>query len=266
MNRTYAIINYHEDRDIFTNILDKMERLSDNTYYVFYKNTLPDIASRYSDVIFVKIDPAVIKSRSATKNFVSKYLLEKQIKGFVHVIEDSVDFTSDIDKQNSFNTAIESMLTTFKINVWFNTVTDPCNYVFEKYNPRFVVKMDDQKYCSKFKNDIVWTSHSNTAYIIYNMDNITFEEMRFDEKFNIPMFYILEFLARKRNNGNGFMNMYPTIPEEVGVFKKCNSYETNQIAFKSFPQEEAIFKSMNINMQAEMNVDNVMQFIETHIC
>ena len=50
MNRTYAIINYYKDRDIFTNILDKMERISDNTYYVFYKD-MPNVdLSRYSDI------------------------------------------------------------------------------------------------------------------------------------------------------------------------------------------------------------------------
>jgi hypothetical protein len=222
--------------------------------------------SRYSDIKFIKIDNNVIDSRSATKNFVSRYLLDAGTTGFAHVIEDAVNFTEVLTKQCVFNNAIESMLTTFNINVWFNTVTDPCNYVFEKYNPRFTVKMDDPKYQSKFNNDIIWTSHSNTAYVIYNMDNITFEEMRFDEKFNIPMFYILEFLARKRANGNGFMNMYPTIPEECGVFKKCNTYETDQSAFNMFKQEENIFKSMNINMQAEMNVDNIMAYIEKHIC
>lgn len=265
MNRTYVIINYYKERDIFTNILDKIERNLENTYYVFYKN-MPEIdLSKYSDIKFVKIDNAVVESRSATKNFVSKYLIEHNTKGFVHVLEDNVEFFGDFETQTKFNNAIENFLSTFKINVWFNTITDVCNLIFNKFNPRFTIKMDATKYQSKFSNDIIWASHSSTSYIIYNMDNITIEEMLFEEKFKIPMFYILEFLARKRASGKGFMNLYPTVPEEKGVFRKLDNCEMNQTAFKSFNEEENIFKSMNINMQADMNVDKIFEFIENSL-
>ena len=60
MSRTYAIINYYsEERDIFKNILDKLQRNSDNTYYVFYKKMPTVDISRYTDIKFVKIDSSM---------------------------------------------------------------------------------------------------------------------------------------------------------------------------------------------------------------
>lgn len=266
MSRTYAIINYYsEERDIFKNILDKLQRNSDNTYYVFFKKIPTIDISPYTDVKFVKIDSSIVESRSAVKNFVLKYFLENSIKGYVHVIEDSVEIIGDYFTQDTFNSEIEKFMETFNLDVWLNTTTDECNYVFEKFNPRFIIKMDDTEYAAKYSNDIIWTSHSNTSYMIYNFDKIIFDEIKFDERFNIPMFYILEFLSRRRSQNKGFMNMYPTICFEKNVFKKQKKLFVNQTAFKKFKEEESLFKSLNLNMQATMNVDEIFEFIKTNL-
>lgn len=266
MSRTYAIINYYgEDRNIFENILDKMQRNGEDTYYVFYKEMPKFDATKYADIKFVKIDNSVVDSRSATKNFVLKYIFENVKTGFVHLMEDSIQFIGDIDTQTTFNNEIEKFISIFNLGVWLNTTTDECNYVFEKYNPRFTIKIDNESYSNRYSNDIIWTSHANTSYVIYNLDKITYDEVKFDDRFKVPMFYILEFLARRRSQNKGFMNMYPTIMAERGVFSKIKNIKVDHSAFKNFSTEEILFKSLELNMQPTVNVDEIFEFIKTNL-
>ena len=82
--------------------------------------------------------------------------------GVLHVIEDSVVIKDSLD---SFLDAIEQAMDVLDYSVWFNTICDPCNYVYSKMNPRVSVLLDSDRISGlglNFKK-VLFTSHSNTA-------------------------------------------------------------------------------------------------------
>ena len=153
-------------------------------------------------------------------NFISKQILDEKIGGFVHVIEDKIQIYGNPSK---FLDEIEKMMIVFRLKSWFNTSCDPCNFIYSKYNPRMYVAIDEPEAEKKYKKTISWCSNANTLWVCYNMDACSFDDIRFEENFQYPMYYIIEFLARRRNSKSpgelNYMNYYPSVEEELGVFK-----------------------------------------------
>lgn len=95
-------------------------------------------------------------------------------------------------------------------SIYFSTATDPCNYVFSKFCPRLVVHIDEPSIQNSLKlpDVLSFTSHSNTAWTIYDY-SATSEMQKYDERFSIAMFMIIEYLARRKHSNNKslyFMN------------------------------------------------------------
>ena len=161
---------------------------------------------------------------SRLRNFVSNMLLDEKTTGFVHVIEDKIEIFGEPCR---FLDEIERMMTVLKLKSWFNTSCDGCNYVYSKYNPRLYIAVDEEEAKKRYDKIVAWCSNANTGWICYNMDAVSFEDIRFEEKFRFPMYYIIEFLARRRNTKKpgqlDYMNYYPSIEEELGVFRYDDS-------------------------------------------
>lgn len=87
--------------------------------------------------------------------------------------------------------------------------------------------------------------------------------MKFNESFDIPMFMIIEFLARRRNSKRFdqlyWMNMYATIPEEVGVFKIDPESNEQPISQEKMAEEDAIFKKLEVNYAPDNNIDEILE-------
>jgi hypothetical protein len=168
------------------------------------------------------IDIPVDKEDSDTKikNFVSKYFFDNSFNGFLHIIEDGIEIYND---PTTFLSEIEKMMSKLHIKTWFNTVTDVCNYSFNIYNPRFSVDLDEPTVKEVYDKTIYWTSHANTSWVCYDYSIATYDDVSFNESFTIAMFYIITFLAERRNHKKDgelyYMNFYPSIKDEIGVFR-----------------------------------------------
>lgn len=67
----------------------------------------------------------------------------------------------------------------------------------------------------------MFCSHSNIQWNVYNLEKADDNELFFDEKLTIDMFFIIEFLARRRNSHPGslyYMNQYVTCASEQGLY------------------------------------------------
>jgi GR25 family glycosyltransferase involved in LPS biosynthesis len=131
------------------------------------------------------------------KNFVIDYFKEAGFKGFAHILEDNVIFFKDPSK---YLTTIEKTMSFLDYDIHFSTVTDPCNYIFSKFNPRITLDIDNQTLLDLgLTSAISFTSHSNAAYIIYNFNAFVNTEIpKFNESFSVAMYMIIEFLARRK--------------------------------------------------------------------
>lgn len=253
--RTFAIINTHKDADILGSIIEKLPENSE--IYVFQEENFRKIEK--DGVKTVNFPSEIADHGSKVKNSVSKYFFDANFKGFLHVLEDSVEIFGET---STFLDEIEKMMAKLNQKSWFNTVTDPCNYAFKIYNPRFSVEIDEPSAKMVYDKTIYWTSNANTTWTCYDYSKATFDDVAFDEAFRIPMYYIIKFLAERRNHKKGgelyYMNFYPTIKDEIGVFRAVSFPEKDTTTQKDFENESRMFESYGINHGADMAVEPVM--------
>lgn len=209
-----------------------------------------------------KVIPSSCDTLAKARNYVNQEIKNSGFNGILHVIEDSVVIKDGLD---SFLDAIEQAMDVLDYSVWFNTICDPCNYVYSKLNPRVSVLLDSDRIASlglKFKK-ILFTSHSNTAWIAYDFSKVEDDLLKFYEEFNIPMFMIIEFLARRRNSRKADqlyrMNMYMSIDDEVGKFEMANNIDSPDP--KEMDRENVIFKSLDIGFSPDNNVNELLEVL-----
>lgn len=184
------------------------------------------------------------------------------LKGFIHVIDNTVEVLKD---PAPFMKQVENLMAVTDLNCFFGTVTDGCNRVYKKYNPRLRVALDKDEYKNfGIGSNVVFCSHSNIQWITYNIDKADDNELFFDESFTIDMFFIIEFLARRRNSHPGslyFMNQYITCDEEPDVYRidESLSREPRFDLQEAMASEDALFKSKNINYAPDNNIDVVLE-------
>ena len=140
---------------------------------------------------------------------------------------------------------VEKMLDALDLNSWLGTVTDGCNLVYTKYNPRLRVKIDRPDYKEKLGVDeLVFCSHSNTQWMVFNV-----------KKGDV---------ARRRNTHPEslyFMNQYVTVPSELGTFvnREVNESDKEIESPEAMKQEDDLFKSLKVNYAPDNNIDLVLE-------
>ena len=204
---------------------------------------------------------------SKIKNYILNEFEKVEFKGFVHLIEDNVIFFKD---PKEYIDCVEKTMDFLDYDIYFSTVTDPCNYVYSKFNPRITLDIDDASLVEcGISRAISFTSHSNTAYTIWNFANLIQNGVpKFNENFSIAMYMIIEFLARRKNTKNAgqlyFMNQYLSVAEEN---KTYGTLDVKQNISKSImASEDAIFKSLNVNHAPDNNIDHILDALYSKMC
>ena len=180
---------------------------------------------------------------------------QKDRQRFLHVVPDSIELLSDPTKLID---AVESMMQHLKLESWLSTACDSMNYVYQKYNPLMKVLLDGDDAVAAGTSQIVFTSHANTSWTCFDLD-ADIEKLKFNELFTVPMYYIIEFLARRRATSDGldFMNMYPTVAEEQGVFKTV--YAGTKPSDDMLKEEYEKFNNLGLDLTPTSNVDQVLE-------
>lgn len=266
--RTFVILNVNDGVDICENIIKKLPNNSNILVYAreSLKNT--DFVNTFtsfngnSNISLRFYDDDIRFKQSNLRNFVSKQLIDEKITGFVHIIEDIVKIYNNSE---IFLDKIEQMMQILNLKSWFNTSCDQCNFVYSKYNPRLYIAIDDERMKNVYDKTIAWCSNANTLWTIWNYDMCTFEDLRFEEKFQFSMYLIIEFLARRRNTKKSgelyYMNYYPSIPEELNVFKCMDVKNGKQFTNDEINNEGKIFKEMCIDNHADTDINVLMEDI-----
>ena len=206
------------------------------------------------------VDVLPEESEPKLRNRLNAGMKAEGFAGFHHVVHGSVELLGQISQ---FLIELEAMMRVLDYRVWLNTVCDGCNYVYNKYNPRVTVQADVPE-CEKagLLGDICFTSHSNTAWMCYDMSAATDSQLRFDEDFTIPMYWIIEFLARRRADGAKtdlyFMNQYLTVCSERGLFRQMRTAAPETQDVKKQAEEDRLFRSKKIDYSVDNSVDMIL--------
>ena len=255
-NRRVAIICWNSNS--IQQVAKTYEMLKDEDCVLYVKDGI-DVSSIDAFKVFM---PADVDTPAKAKNYVIQN--EKDAgndEEWLHVVEDTIDILKD---PLPFMNDVEQMMKVMDINSWLSTVTDGCNYVFKKYCPRFNIVVDDEE-CQKLElKEVIYCSHSNTQWMVFNLKNSDADELHINEDFKIAMFWIIEYLARRRNTHPGsmyFMNQYLTVPSELGTFVNIEQNESDKDAEskEQMAVENAKFKEMNINYMPDNSIDMVLE-------
>lgn len=223
-------------------------------------------------VVFAGKDPAIqgaeyaevpsetLGHETKARNFVNSFFRKAGYTGFLYVAAGAVSFSAD---PSSFFASLEAVMRGLDYGVWFSTVTDRCNFVYNKYNPTVEIGLDiPELKIDGFPDRLAFTSHSNTGLVVYDFGSRTQNAVDLDERFEIPMYFIIEFLARRRNRKNPgqlyFMNQYLTVPEEHGLFTVVQ-FEWRKFGREDFKREDALFKSMNVDYKPDNDADLMVE-------
>lgn len=209
-------------------------------------------------------------SETARRNAILKKYEAEGFGGILHVISDDVNIVCD---PSGFIDDLESMMREFDYPLWLSTVTDPCNYVYSKYNPRLTLANDMQEMRDAgIRYGLSVTSHSNTAWMAYDMAALAGQREieYFDERFNVSMFYIVELLARRREHRRPgqlfYMNQYLTVTSERGVFKPAPDLpQIRQTTQQEMQDEDEKFKAMGVKYEPDYGMDAVLDAIAEKI-
>ena len=231
------------------------------TVQLFMLDSLPqfkdgEIKGNYETIAF----PKEIDSIPKRKNFMFDYAKSKGFNGFMHIVEDCIALDRD---PMQYIEKIEKTMDVLDYNVHFSTVTDPCNYIFKKFNPRLTLDIDDENIKTRLglPDRISFTSHSNICWTIFNFNKLGDDIPKFDEKFTIAMYVIIEYLARRRAQKKEgqlyFMNQYLSISDEIGSFHQIDVGPEN-IDQQKMKEEDGIFKQMKVEFAPDNNLDAVL--------
>ena len=270
--RSFVVISVHDDVDIGKNILKMLPKESKILVYMRKSLENGDFSRKIQDFdsekqIFVKYYPDELRfNGSKLRNFVSHELFDEKTAGFAHIIEDNVEIFNSPDV---FLDKIEEMMSVFQLNTWFETSCDGCNLVYSKYNPRLYIAVDEPEAKKHYDKTIAWCSNANTLWVCYNMDRCAFEDVRFEEKFQFPMYYIIEFLARRRNTKKpgqmDYMNYYPSVPEELDVFRCIDVKGGRNFTNEEIKAEGQLFSEMKVDNHPDSSVDMLMEDMRSKI-
>lgn len=254
-----AILCLTKDSPIESNIIAKLAAVQDVKIFVYSKDRYE--AGDHGLVENIEI-PSDCDTSSKMHNFVVRDQHAKGFTGILHVVEDVVEITNETTK---FFDDLSKLMHAIKLDVWLNTVCDGMNYVYSKYNPRLVIEFDEDRWQKFGLDGIAFTSHSNAAWIAYNMANYSDAAFLFDEQFTVRMFMIIEFLARRKVMNAGktslcLMNMYPTVKSENGVFKLISQYD-EKVSDNVMKEENDRLVSMNLNITPDNLIDNVLEIL-----
>ena len=238
----------------------------------------------YEGVNVVEVDDDTAKSDSKLRNFVIRKFYTAPESGWLYMMDEELEIIN-ANGFKQFFTDLERMLDVFGMNAWLNTQTDGMNHVFDRYNPRFTVVPDDgimDKILGTSK-PIHWTSHANTVLMALNLSCENWERFLFDEEFNIPMYYIVDWICRQKEENEKtddpdfhwhWMNLYPTVDSENELFKlvEWNKRGLDPSSWKEpnyrdepgrddFTREQELFDKRGHNFSFTANPDPVFKFM-----
>lgn len=271
--RKIVILSLADGVDLNENIVKWFPKEQEIVVYMRESNKNGDYhrkieSYRQENPVNVNFYPDELReNQSKLRNFVSNDIIQGKTRCFVHVLDNSVQILRSPDQ---FLNKIEEMMLVLGLKSWFNTSCDMCNYVYQRYNPRLYVMVDEEQARKIYDTTVAWCSNANTIWTCYNMDICKYEDMRLEERFRFSMYYIIEFLARRRNTklpGQlDYMNYYPSVKEELGVFKTAELDEVCHISDDEIKAEGEIFsKEMKVDNHPDQSLDQIMSDMRNRI-
>ena len=148
-NRVFAFVQLDEkNRTCLEKAVQKLLSLGvEGEVHVFAK---PDESINVADsrVQVHQVPNESAESEPKIRNYVNKFFKDSRFSGFLHVVSDGVELLDGLSK---YADEIEHVMDVLDYSVHLATVTDPCNYIYNRYSPRVTVHIDSQEHREKLQ-------------------------------------------------------------------------------------------------------------------
>jgi len=257
MRRTFAVISKNPECDANVGkMVPLLKSVPESDVVVF-------TAGKQVDGVENVSIPSELNTEPKIRNWINRRFDEACFSGFLHVISDTTELLKD---PAPFVADIERMMAVTDYSLWFNTACDPLNYAYAKYTPSLTIEADHPDIAEKtgIIGNIHVASHSNTQWVAYDFSKLAGSDLlRFDEDFSVPMFYIVELLARRRNTARKdqlyAMNQYLTVGSEPGTFRILRIDIGRKETEDDVKRENELWQSKKINFRPDYNVDALLE-------
>ena len=249
-------------------LMEVAKKLPGSKVYVFQTSDAKQPETPRPGVVYVDIPKGTAKKDEEAKihNAVIRYFkLENATSGQLYVFDERLEVNGD--NLCAFVPKLERFMSVFGYRVWLNTFGDECNFVFDRYEHRWEIDIDVDKYKAVWAEPVRFYTNCNFDFVVYDLDQTEASELLLDEQFKIGMFFILEFIGRKikANVPGFFMNAYPSIDGEKGLFVKHDKADFKVPEEKVFAAEMEKFKSMGVRQEAVKDPGCVVKYLSSRL-
>ena len=156
----------------------------------------------------------------------------------------------------TFLKELTGALTILKRPMWFSTASDAANYAFGKYFTSVdILNVDEKTKIEGFPDCVMWSGNSNLDWIYIDVDIIKPEFIKFNPDYDYDFLSIKDCIARSTIIPGYFVNLFPTVPHEVGAFNRVADFDLDR---QKYNMDEELYRKnlsdFNRNTKSETNV------------
>lgn len=199
--------------------------------------TYADFKQQHSDIDIVIADYDKTGTFAEFHNFAVSLIDTHAITDDVHIISGALAITNGkpalsttaVTRVGEFIIDLTELMVLLKRDVWFSTASDAANIAFNRYFTALdVLNIDGQVKHIDFPACMMWSGNSNLDWIYINAnakDNTI--DLTLDTSYDYDFLSIKDCIARSTHVDGYYVNLFPTIPTEVGAFARIPRFDSD---------------------------------------
>lgn len=167
-------------------------------------------------------------------NFVAEAIAQCEYKDInLHIVSGALLInTHDVEikagcktQVGSFISDLLELMTLLKRPIWFSTASDMANYAYSHYfTSADILNIDGKIKHFKAPECMMWSGNSNLDWIYVNNIMTCPISLRFETCYDYDFLAIKDMIAKSTTTPGYFVNLFPTIPREVGTFFRVPAF------------------------------------------
>lgn len=212
----------------------------EDSAYITFKYTILDKLDLMFTVITLP-EKSAAYSFAKFHNYAVELTKEPEFKNVnLHIVSGSLIINNNVSDATSGNktligsfiTDLLELTTLLKRPVWFSTASDGANYAFGHYfTIADIINIDGKVKHIIAPKCIMWSGNSNLDWIYINTTVEQPVDLKFNTEYDYDFLSIKSMIAKSTITPGYFVNLFPTIPAEVGAFFRANEFNRDNIPY-----------------------------------
>lgn len=169
----------------------------------------------------------------------------------------------------SFISDLLELMTLLKRPIWFSTASDMANYAYNHYfTSADILNIDGKIKHFKAPECMMWSGNSNLDWIYVNTTMTCPISLRFETCYDYDFLAIKDMIAKSTTTPGYFVNLFPTIPREVGTFFRVPAFNRDNQQYDltndKYQKNLTLFNNNNNLASAQpKTVNDIISYMQT---